>query len=299
MPDDIEARIQQTRERYRLGDDGGFRVADLPTRPPDGRATDKKLKRELRKHVKQLHDLQRRLFADGRHAVLVVFQAMDAAGKDSTIRKVFSGVNPAGFRYTAFGAPAGRETRQDFLWRCQRALPGRGKIGIFNRSHYEEVLIVRVQPEILAAQRLPDVDPKSVWQERMESIRDWEQHLSRNGVAIVKFWLNVSRDEQKRRFLSRIDRTHKNWKFAAADLDVRRRWDDYMHAYEQALRETSRPHAPWYAIPADHKPYMRTAVARILVATLQDLNLAYPTLDDKQRELLRDSRQRLMDEDAS
>ncbi|MGB0514315.1 MAG: hypothetical protein ACPGJE_05705, partial [Wenzhouxiangellaceae bacterium] len=197
MSDDIETMTQQTRDRYRLGTDGRFRVAELPTRPPDDRASDKTLKQELRQQVKQLHDLQRRLFADGQHALLVVFQAMDAAGKDSTIRKVFSGVNPAGFRHTAFGAPAGRETRQDFLWRCQRALPGRGKIGIFNRSHYEEVLIVRVQPEILAAQRLPDIHPETVWQERMESIRAWERHLSRNGVTIVKFWLNVSRDEQK------------------------------------------------------------------------------------------------------
>jgi len=276
--------------------DDRFSIAEAPTRPPEGAAGEKTLKKALRRHVKCLHELQRRLFADGRHAVLVVFQAMDAAGKDSTIRKVFSGVNPAGFRCTAFGRPNGREIRHDFLWRCQRALPQRGKIGIFNRSHYEEVLVVRVHPEILIGQNLPDIDPETVWDQRMRSIRDWERHLAENGVTVVKFFLNVSRAEQKRRFLARIDRPDKNWKFERADLDVRQRWNEYMHAYEQALRQTSRPHAPWYVIPADDKPYMRTSVARIMVETLQRIDPRYPRVDDKHLAVLAECRERLVAE---
>ncbi|PKL96456.1 MAG: phosphate--nucleotide phosphotransferase, partial [Gammaproteobacteria bacterium HGW-Gammaproteobacteria-8] len=229
--------------------------------------------------------------------VLAVFQAMDAAGKDSTIRKVFSGVNPAGFRCIAFGRPSTHELAHDFLWRCQQALPKRGKIGLFNRSHYEEVLVVRVHPEILAAQHLPGIDPAAVWEQRMESIRQWEQHLARNGVVVVKFWLNVSPDEQKRRLLARIDRPDKNWKFEIADLEVRERWQDYMHAYQEALRHTARPHAPWYAIPADSKPYMRLAVARVMVETLEALDLRYPVVDEQQQAQLATGRARLMAED--
>lgn len=281
---------------YRLPFDGALSIAGLPTRPPADAPDDKALKRELGRHVKTLHELQRRLFADGRHAVLAVFQAMDAAGKDSTIRKVFSGVNPAGFRCTAFGRPNDRELRLDFLWRCQRALPERGKIGIFNRSHYEEVLVVRVHPEILAAQNLPDLDPATVWSERMHAIRDWEQHIAANGVVVVKFFLNVSRAEQKRRFLARIERADKNWKFERADLDVRQRWEDYMAAYEDALCHTSAPHAPWYAIPADHKPYMRVAVARVMVETLKRIDPRYPVVGDQHRAVLAECRESLLAE---
>lgn len=274
--------------------DGSLSLAELPTRPPDGAGSKSEWKKELAVRVEQLHELQRRLYADGRYAVLVVFQAMDAAGKDSTIRKVFSGVNPAGFRCTAFGPPSHRERAHDFLWRCQSALPARGKIGIFNRSHYEEVLVVRVHPELLAAQRLPGIDLDTVWDQRMESIRQWEHHLARNGVVVVKFWLNVSPEEQKNRLLARIDRPDKNWKFAIADLDVRDRWGDYMHAYQEALRHTARPHAPWYAIPADSKPYMRLAVARVMVETLEALDLRYPVVDEKQQAQLAAGRARLM-----
>jgi PPK2 family polyphosphate:nucleotide phosphotransferase len=257
----------------------------------------KALKKELKALVAQLHDLQRKLYADGRRSVLTVFQAMDAAGKDGTIRKVFSGVNPTGFRTSAFEAPSGRERKHDFLWRCQRALPMRGKIGIFNRSHYEEVLVVRVKPELLAAQKLPNVNPATIWNERLESIRDWERHLARNGVVVVKFWLNLSHDEQRRRLLARIDRPEKNWKFDAADLDERLLWDDYMHAYAEALAATSRPHAPWYAIPADYKPYMRVAVARIMVHTLENLDMAYPEPSTEHLQLLEAGRERLLDQE--
>jgi len=282
---------------HRVPTDSAFSLAEFSTEPPDGAGSTSAWKKELAERVEQLHELQRRLYADGRYAVLVVFQAMDAAGKDSTIRKVFSGVNPAGFRCVAFGPPSTRERAHDFLWRCQAALPARGKIGIFNRSHYEEVLVVRLHPELLAAQRLPSIDPEQLWDQRMASIRDWERHLARNGVVIVKFWLNVSREEQKRRLLARIDRPDKNWKFEVADLDVRERWDDYMYAYEQALRHTSRPGAPWYAIPADSKPYMRLAVARVMVETLEALDLHYPVVDRQQRAQLDDGKARLLVED--
>lgn len=277
--------------------DGGFSLPDFPTAPPKGTPDRKALKKELKGLVAQLHDLQRKLYADGRHAVLTVFQAMDAAGKDGTIRKVFSGVNPTGFRTSAFEAPSGRERKHDFLWRCQRALPMRGKIGIFNRSHYEEVLVVRVKPQLLAAQKLPNVDRAAVWAERLESIRDWERHLARNGVVIVKFWLNLSRAEQRRRLLARIERPEKNWKFDAADLDERQLWGDYMRAYAEALAATSRPYAPWYAIPADYKPYMRVAVARIMVHTLEHLDMAYPEPSVEHLELLEAGRGRLLDQE--
>jgi len=275
--------------------DGDFSLSAFSTVPPPGTPKGKTLKKELKQLVGQLHELQRKLYADGRHSVLTVFQAMDAAGKDGTIRKVFSGVNPTGFRTSAFEAPSGRERKHDFLWRCQRALPMRGKIGIFNRSHYEEVLVVRVKPALLAAQRLPNIDPDKVWTERLESIRDWERHLARNGVVIVKFWLNLSPAEQRKRLLARIDRPEKNWKFDAADLDERLLWDDYMQAYAKTLAGTSRPYAPWYAIPADYKPYMRVAVARIMVHTLQNLDMAYPEPSTEHLELLETGRARLLD----
>lgn len=273
--------------------DGNFSFADFPT-SVDDMPSKKALKKELGNLVEELHDLQRVLYADGRYAVLAVFQAMDAAGKDSTIRKVFSGVNPAGFRVEAFGVPSERERKHDFLWRCARALPERGKIGIFNRSHYEECLVVRVKPELLDGQNLPGVDLSTIWDERLESIRHWERHLARNGTVIVKFWLNVSMEEQKNRFLRRLDRADKHWKFSASDLDDRARWPEYMHAYEDVLRQTSREHAPWHAIPADSKPYMRVAVARTMVHTLRQLDLAHPKLTDDERQALDASRARLV-----
>jgi len=276
--------------------DGNFSLADFPTSVDDS-PSNKALKKELEDLVEELYDLQRVLYADGRHAVLAVFQAMDAAGKDSTIRKVFSGVNPAGFRVEAFGVPSERERKHDFLWRCARALPERGKIGIFNRSHYEECLVVRVKPELLAGQKLPHVDLATIWDERLASIRQWERHLARNGTVIVKFWLNISMEEQKNRFLRRLDRPDKHWKFSAKDLDDRERWPEYMNAYEEALRQTSREHAPWYAIPADSKPYMRVAVARTMVHVLKKLDLAHPELTEDQRLALDASRARLLSGD--
>jgi len=282
--------------RHRVPYNGRFKIGDFDTDPPKGSGTEARLENELKQSVDRLDELQRKLFADERHALLAVFQAMDAAGKDSTIRKVFSGVNPAGFRVQAFGRPSELELRHDFLQRVAARLPERGKIGIFNRSHYEEVLVVRVHPAALAAQNLPDSGGKGFWEARFESIREFEQHLARNGTVVVKFWLNVSRREQKKRLLERIEDPEKNWKFRLGDLDDRALWDDYQAAYEAMLRATSRPYAPWYAIPADDKDYMRAAVARILVETLERMDPRYPRLSAAQRRELQQGRRRLLAE---
>jgi PPK2 family polyphosphate:nucleotide phosphotransferase len=280
-------------KHHRVPFDGRFSIGDFPCDPPSRTPPKKQLEDELEDLVDRLDKLQQRLFADERFAVLAVFQAMDAAGKDSTIRKVFSGVNPAGFRVHAFGRPSELELRHDFLARVGQRLPERGKIGIFNRSHYEEVLVVRVRPKFLAAQHLPGVDMKRIWNERFESIRNFEQHLARNGTAVVKFWLNVSRDEQKKRFIQRIEEQEKNWKFRLGDLDDRSRWKDFQAAYLDMLRATSRPRAPWYAIPANDKAYMRTAVARVMVATLEKLDPRFPRLGAAERRELQQGLRRL------
>lgn len=281
---------------HRVPADGSFEIAKVSSRPPAGCDDESALKSGLKKQVRRLARLQRRFHADGRHALLLVFQGLDAAGKDSTIRKVFSGVNPAGFRYTAFGRPSERERSHDFLWRCQRALPARGAIGIFNRSHYEEVLVVRVHPEFLTAQKLDTGHLDELWATRFESIRNWERHLVANGTRVLKFWLNVSREEQRRRFLARIDQPEKNWKFSMGDLEVRARWADYMDAYQEALRHTSTDEAPWFAIPADSKPYMRWAVATIINRHIEGLKPRWPRLDPEQQAALGEARRRLLAE---
>jgi len=279
--------------------DGGFRIGDSSTEPPEklGR---KKCEKRLRSSVAAIRDLQRVLYAQDHHSVLLVFQAMDAAGKDSTIRTVMSGVNPAGCQVVSFKKPTANELDHDFLWRSARELPERGRIGIFNRSYYEEVLVVRVHPEYLGGQNIPGISgttvDESFWQERMESIRDHEKHLARNGTLILKFFLNVSQDEQKNRFLRRIDRLDKNWKFNAGDLDERKLWPSYMAAYESALSETSRPWAPWFAIPADSKPYMRMTIAGIVAGALGGLGLQYPKLSQGESSRLAEMRGLLEDE---
>lgn len=272
--------------------DGSFRIAEAPTAPPH--AADKRDDREtLARSVAELDELQRCLYADGRHAVLLVFQAMDAAGKDSTIRAVLTGINPAGCEVHAFKRPGPDDLTHDFLWRAAGRLPERGRIGVFNRSYYEEVLTVRVHAEQLAAERLPQPHPEALWRERHESIVAFEQHLARNGTVILKFWLNVSRAEQRKRLLSRLDEPEKNWKFDSGDLAERGHWPAYMEAYEAALRATSRPWAPWYAIPADSKPYMRAAIARLVVEHLRRLELRYPALDADERSRLETLRRQL------
>ena len=234
--------------------------------------------------TKKLNRLQRVLAAGDRRAVLLVFQAMDAAGKDSTIRAVMQGVDPSGCQVFTFKKPSSIDLDHDFLWRTTCRLPERGRIGIFNRSQYEEVLVVRVHPEILASQKLPgEINLDTIWNDRLTSIRQQEEHLARSGTVILKFWLNVSKDEQKRRLLARLDEPDKNWKFESKDVVERRSWDAYMQAYEEALNATSRPWAPWYAIPADDKSYMRSRVAEIICDSLQSIGLTYPEPSDADR----------------
>jgi len=251
-------------------------------------------KKSLDKLVDELDDLQRRLYASDKYSVLLVFQAMDAAGKDSTIRAVMSGIDPTGCQVFSFKQPSAEELDHDFLWRTAQRLPQRGRIGVFNRSYYEETLVVRVHPEYLGAQKLPrQIDLEDLWQERFESIRDHEKHLARNGTIILKFWLNVSREEQRKRFLSRLDDRRKNWKFSTGDVTESGLWKDYMHAYEQALGATSRPWAPWYAVPADDKPYMRLKVAEIVVDSLKQLDLQYPSVSKRHLEEIGEMRKDL------
>ncbi|MEM9493750.1 MAG: PPK2 family polyphosphate kinase, partial [Myxococcota bacterium] len=260
---------------YLVPFDASFVLADAPTEPPAGGRDKKDNKTALDDAVKRIRRRQRKLYADDRYALLLVFQAMDAAGKDGTIRAVMTGINPAGCQIFSFKQPSAEELDHDFMWRIYRCLPERGRIGIFNRSHYEEVLVVRVHPEYLAGQRIPRQVPHDLlWQERLQSICDFERHLARNGTAIVKFWLNVSKDEQRRRFLDRIDEPESNWKFSHSDVAERKLWDQYMDAYQHALRATSQPWAPWYAIPADNKPYMRRTVAEIVASTLKRLDIS-------------------------
>jgi PPK2 family polyphosphate:nucleotide phosphotransferase len=288
---------EPTPSPYLVPFDGSFRVSDAPTVPPEDAPGKKACRKELDKARDELAELQRMLYAEDEHAVLLVFQAMDAAGKDGTIRAVMRGVNPAGCQVSSFKQPSAEELDHDFLWRTSLRLPERGRIGIFNRSYYEETLVVRVHPEYLKGQRLPGgIDLDTIWDERFASIREHEQHMARSGTVILKFWLNVSREEQRQRFLSRLDEPEKNWKFSAGDVKERGHWDAYMHAYEEALKATSRPWAPWYAIPADSKPYMRATVADIVVRTLRGLGLAYPTVDDKVRATFDAMRTALEDE---
>ena len=278
--------------------DGKFRIRDVSTEPPDSGLEKRDYKRLLADLTADLDDLQRMLYAQDRYALLLVFQGMDASGKDSTVRAVMSGVNPAGCQVSSFKQPTIHELDHDFLWRTAACLPERGRIGIFNRSYYEEVLVVRVHPDYLERQRLPsNIDLDDLWQERLESIGDHERHLARNGTVVIKFWLNVSKREQRKRFLSRIDKPNKNWKFSESDVQERQHWDEYMSAYEKAIAATSRKWAPWYAIPADNKPYMHFCVADIIVQRLKALGLVYPRVDAKQEKRLLKMRKMLEKDD--
>jgi PPK2 family polyphosphate:nucleotide phosphotransferase len=267
---------------YRVPADGSFRIADAPSRAEQP-LSKQDATRELKALRKRLRRLQRVFAADGRYALLIVLQGMDASGKDSAVRSVMNGVNPAGCQVWSFKAPSDDERAHDFLWRSARLLPGCGMIGIFNRSYYEEVLVTRVHPELLDAQCLGRARHSTrLWEERYTSIRDHEAHLARTGTIILKFWLNLSRDEQRRRFLRRMRRPDKHWKFSPADIRERRHWDAYMDAYEAALNATSREYAPWYAIPADDKRYARLCIARTIVETLEALDLRHPQLPAEQ-----------------
>jgi PPK2 family polyphosphate:nucleotide phosphotransferase len=269
--------------RFRIDKPEKFRLADHDPADSCGLTIDKgEAKEMLEEGIARLTDLQERLYASDRWSVLIVLQAMDAAGKDSAIKHVMSGLNPQGVEVYSFKQPSQEELDHDFLWRTAKRVPERGRIGIFNRSHYEEVLVVRVHPEILARQKLPDrLGGPGLWQRRFEAIRGFERHLAKSGTRILKFFLNVSREEQRKRFLDRIDEPAKRWKFSMSDVAERKLWPKYMHAYEEAIRETSRPEAPWYVVPADNKWFSRIVISAALVDALEGLKLEFPKVRGK------------------
>jgi PPK2 family polyphosphate:nucleotide phosphotransferase len=286
-------RLLELSDRYRITDGKAFRMKC--TDPADTAGLKSEFKKEaqelLRVGVENLSELQDTLYAQDRWALLLIFQAMDAAGKDSTIKHVMSGVNPQGVQVYSFKAPSVEELDHDYLWRCMRCVPERGRIGIFNRSYYEEVLVVRVHPEILRNERVPqELMTKNLWKERYADMCCFEQYLSRNGIAVCKFFLHVSREEQKKRFLARIDDPTKNWKFSVADVRERAHWDDYQDAYEQMIRHTATKYAPWYVVPADHKWFTRLVVAAAVNKTLLKLNLHYPKLIAEEKARLQDAK---------
>jgi PPK2 family polyphosphate:nucleotide phosphotransferase len=288
-------------DRYCVTNGGKFRLKDFD--PTDTYGLKSEFKQEAKELLQQgielLADYQDKLYAQDRWAVLLIFQAMDAAGKDGTIKHVMSGVNPQGCEVYSFKAPSSEELDHDYLWRCVPCLPNRGHIGIFNRSYYEEVLVVRVHPQILRAQKLPPpLVTKRIWDERYEDMCNFERYLARNGTVIRKFFLHVSKDEQKKRFLERLDNPGKNWKFSAADVKERAHWDEYMAAYEDMIRATATKHAPWHVVPADNKWFTRLVVAAAVVKTLEDLDLHYPKVGKKQRAELAAARAALMREEA-
>ena len=298
------AKTGLTTEQFRVRPGARLRLADHPTDwlPPAARAASKEERKEraadeLSDARTEIDELQQRLYADNCRALLLVFQAMDAGGKDSTIRHVLSGVNPQGCQVTSFKVPSTEELEHDFLWRYSRALPEKGRIGVFNRSHYEEVLVVRVHPELLIRQRIPDAKPtRAFWRRRYEHIVNWEARLEESGIHVVKFFLNVSLEEQAKRFLERIDDPSKNWKFSAADLVERKSWDAYQAAFAEALPATSTERSPWYVIPADRKYVMRGLVGRIVADELRDLGARWPVLTPGQHADLESARAELVAE---
>jgi PPK2 family polyphosphate:nucleotide phosphotransferase len=278
---------------YRVDKGKKFRLADHNPGDTGGHGAKAKARaKELMANgMAQLTELQDKLYANDRWGVLLIFQAMDAAGKDGVIKHVMSGVNPQGCQVYSFKAPSAEDLDHDFLWRTTRCLPERGRIGIFNRSYYEETLVVRVHPEILQKQRLPaELVTKRIWNQRFEDIAGFERHLARNGVCIRKFFLNVSKKEQKKRFLARLDQPEKNWKFSASDLAERGHWDDYMAAYEDTIRHTATDEAPWFVVPADNKWFTRLVVMGAIVDALDGLNLSYPKVSSAQKQALKAAR---------
>jgi PPK2 family polyphosphate:nucleotide phosphotransferase len=290
-------KIAKLADAFRVDRGKDFRLKDFD--PADTRGLDLKEETDelLQASVKQIETLQDMLYAQDQWAVLLIFQAMDAAGKDGVIKHVMSGVNPQGVQVYSFKQPSTEELDHDFLWRTNKCLPERGRIGIFNRSYYEEVLVVRVHPEFLEKQHLPpELDTKKIWKERYEEIRNLESYISRNGIVVRKFFLNVSREEQKRRFLARLEEPEKNWKFSDADVKERQYWKDYMEAYEDAIRHTATEEAPWYVVPADHKWFMHLVVSSAIIETLESLDLSYPKVDPARRKALEEARKTLEQE---
>jgi PPK2 family polyphosphate:nucleotide phosphotransferase len=281
---------------YRVRPGSGLNLEDCPTEVKPFYKSKKHYKKLLEEHVEELSALQQLHYASHRYALLLIFQGMDAGGKDGAIRHVMSGVNPQGCEVFSFKQPTANELDHDFLWRTSRHLPERGRIGIFNRSYYEEVLVVRVHPEILRSQGLPEelCDERRIWNDRYQSITDLERHLHRNGTKIIKFFLHLSKNEQRKRFLERIDEPDKNWKFSRADINERKYWKQYMHAYENCLIATSTNHAPWFVIPADDKEAARLIVSRIVIESFGELNMRYPEATVKRRRELKTIRRALV-----
>jgi PPK2 family polyphosphate:nucleotide phosphotransferase len=292
-------KISKYLKPYRIDQGKHFRLKEIDPSDTQGLKSEFKpqAKGLLDRSVKELARLQDILAAQDRWGLLVIFQAMDAAGKDGTIKHVMSGVNPQGVQVHSFKAPSEEERNHDFLWRCMKNVPERGRIGIFNRSHYEEVLVVRVHRELLAAEKLPEtLVTKSVWSNRFEDINSFERYLTRNGVAVIKFFLHVSKKEQKRRFLERLDNPEKNWKFSPADVKEREFWEQYQQAYEDMIRQTAQPHAPWYVVPADNKWFTRLVVGAAMVEALESMDLEYPKFDRVHKQELENAKSQLQKE---
>ena len=296
---ELKERARKFSKQYCVGDGGDFQLKKYSTDPNiDLGPEDKPLmKLTLETGVEALAELQDKMYAQDKWSLLVIFQAMDAAGKDGAIKHVMSGINPQGCQVTSFKAPSSEELDHDYLWRCQKNMPERGRIGIFNRSYYEDVLVVRVHESILHASKLPEelVTP-DIWKNRFKDIRNYEKHLSRNGTRIIKFFLNVSKKEQKKRFIERIDNPDKNWKFSSADAKERNYWDDYMKSYEDMIRNTSTRESPWYVVPADNKSYARIVIVSAIVNAMDELNLEYPRVSKEKIAELKTIKQALLDE---
>jgi PPK2 family polyphosphate:nucleotide phosphotransferase len=278
-------RAKKFSKQYRVTSDKKFKLKDFPTWASEnpGKAEQQFSQQSLQLEIQLIAEMQDKMYAEDKWSLLIIFQAMDAAGKDSAIKHVMSGINPQGCEVTAFKAPAAEELDHDFLWRCIKKIPERGHIGIFNRSYYEEVLVVRVHEEILKTQKLPEkLITESIWDDRLTDIHNYESYLNRNGILVVKIFLNVSKKEQKKRFLERIDKPEKNWKFSAGDLVERKYWKQYMAAYEDMIKKTASDKSPWYVIPSDNKPYARMVIASAIITALDSMKLAYPRIGDEQ-----------------
>ncbi|MGQ7945935.1 polyphosphate kinase 2 family protein [Flavobacterium sp. WC2509] len=297
---ELVQKAKKFSKQYCVGDGNGFKLKDYETKASFNLGEEGKplVKQTLEIGVEALAALQDVLYAQDKWSVLLIFQAMDAAGKDGAIKHVMSGVNPQGCQVFSFKAPSSEDLDHDFLWRCQKHLPERGRIGIFNRSYYEEVLVVRVHEQILKSQKLPEkLFTKDIWEDRFEDIRNFEKYLHRNGTIVIKFFLNVSKKEQKERFIERVDNPDKNWKFSAADAKERGYWNDYMDAYEELIKNTSTKKSPWYVIPADNKSYARIAVASAVITALEELDLEYPKVSEAKIAELQEIKRALLNEE--
>lgn len=296
---ELVQKAKKFSKQYCVGDGDGFKLKDYETKASFNLGEEGKplVNQTLQIGVDALAAMQDVLYAQDKWSLLLIFQAMDAAGKDGAIKHVMSGVNPQGCQVSSFKAPSSEELDHDFLWRCQKHLPERGRIGIFNRSYYEEVLVVRVHEQILKNQKLPEkLITKDIWEDRFQDIRNFEKYLDRNGTIVIKFFLNVSKKEQKERFIERVDDPDKNWKFSAADANERGYWDDYMHTYQELIKNTSTKKSPWYVIPADNKSYARIAIASAIITTLDEMDLKYPKVSAAKIAELNAVKQALLDE---